>query len=90
MDFFAAGLIGDNIVEERDEFGGGVSCSSLTEYLTGFGVVLPPAFARRRSACMYTPPPRFKGKRQCNSQGGSTHEHHRHRRSRQPVHTEPQ
>src|SRR5271168_691415 len=26
--------------------------------------LLPPAFARRRSACMYTPPPRFKGKGQ--------------------------
>ena len=30
---------------------------------------------------------RFKGKSQ---QGGSTHEHHRHRRSRHPVHPEPQ
>ena len=38
MDFFAAGLIGDDIGEESDEFSGGVSGSSLTEYLTSFGV----------------------------------------------------
>jgi len=38
MDFFAAGLIGDDIGEEGDEFRGCVSGGSLTEHLTGFGV----------------------------------------------------
>jgi hypothetical protein len=38
MDFFAPGLIGNDIVEEGDKFGGGVSWRSLTEYLTCFGV----------------------------------------------------
>src|ERR1700722_19877390 len=38
MDFFAAGLIGNDIVEEGAKFGGGVSWRSLTEYLTCFGV----------------------------------------------------
>ena len=50
--------------------------------------LLPPAFARRRSACMYTPPPDLRAKASATAQGGSTHEHHR--RSRQPVHRQHQ
>ena len=38
MDFFASGLMGDDIGEESDEFGRGVSCGGLTEHLTSFGV----------------------------------------------------
>ena len=38
MDFFAPGLIGNDVVEEGDKFSGGVSRCSLTEYLTCFGV----------------------------------------------------
>src|SRR6185437_291210 len=45
--------------------------------------LLPPAFARRRSACMYTPPPDLRAKASATAQGGSTHEHHR--RSRKQV-----
>ena len=38
MDFFSPGLIGNDVVEEGDKFSGGVSCCSLTEYLTRFGI----------------------------------------------------
>src|ERR1700691_46554 len=38
MDLFAPGLIGDDIGEKGDEFGGCVSGGGLTEHLTGFGI----------------------------------------------------
>src|SRR6516225_5136084 len=42
--------------------------------------LLPPAFARRRSACMYTPPPDLRATASATAQGGSTHEYHRRNR----------
>src|SRR5579863_3867774 len=50
--------------------------------------LLPPAFARRRSACMYKPPPDLRAKSSTTAQGGSNHEHHRG--SRRSVDTEQQ
>jgi hypothetical protein len=48
--------------------------------------LLPPTFARRRSACMSHAAASSKATAKATAQGGSTHEHHSNRRSRHPVH----
>src|ERR1039458_3724387 len=52
--------------------------------------LLPPAFARWRSACMSHGEANSKATAKATTQGGNTHEHHHHRRSRHPVHPKQQ